>query len=206
MSEMRFELTRDPHAFAESAGEFLEQRMEDNVLATVSADLRQRAYAQAAPLFGLGRASDGGLCWAGLRTPPLPMLSTALDPAAALELVRLWLARDPDVPGVNAQPDTARAIAAAWRAHTGGTTSCRLRLAMHAAGQIVDPPFPAPGHMRPATASDRPLLLEWWRAFAREVSVGMADAEASVDARLTYGEILIWEDGGPASMVGVNRP
>jgi RimJ/RimL family protein N-acetyltransferase len=203
---VRFELTRDPREFVSRAGRFLEQRLEDNVLATVTLDvLGGRVMAQP-PLFALGLEPEGQVQWMGVRTPPLPMLAAELDGADAPALVEVWLSEDPDVPGVNAQPATGRQIAAAWCARTGGSSACRIRMAMHQLDRVIDPPRPAPGELRVALGADRPLLLEWWRAFARDAGVSPANAEASIDVRLRQHGLLVWEDGRPVSMVGVSRP
>jgi predicted GNAT family acetyltransferase len=68
--------------------------------------------------------------------------------------------------------------------------------------------------MRLAVAEDRPLLLEWVDAFAREAlhdgpEADRARHEGSVDSRLTGGDagFAVWEvDGRPVSLVGFGGP
>jgi hypothetical protein len=51
---------------------------------------------------------------------------------------------------------------------------------------------------------ERDRLIAWWRAFADEAGGdGAAGAEANVDARLPHQSILLWDDGGPVSLVAV---
>jgi predicted GNAT family acetyltransferase len=203
---MRFELTRDPEEFASRARELLWERIECNVLATVTMMVLEGHHADPPPLFCLGVDRAGRVSWAALRTPTWPMIASELDPAAAPALVAQWVAEDPDLPGVNAQPGTSRAVAAAWRAETGGSTSCRTTMAMHWLGEVVDPPRPASGRLRVATAVDRPLMVEWWRGFARDAGVIGGDNAAGVVSRLDHGGLFIWEDPDPVSMVGITRP
>ena len=203
---MRFELTRDPQVFVDRAGDFLEKRIEDNVLATVTLDVLAGRRFGSPPLFGLGLDAQDRVRWIGLRTPPLPMLAAELDAADAGPLTDRWLDEDPDVPGVNAQPATCQGIAAAWRARTGGSSACRIRMAMHQLERVIDPPRPAAGDLRPAVAADMSLLVEWWHAFARDARVNVVRVAPSVQARIEQRRLLVWEDGRPASMVGVNGP
>ena len=81
---MRFELTRDPREFVSRAGSFLEQRIEDNVLATVTLDVLGGRHMPQPPLFGLGFGPGGQVHWMGVRIPPLPMLAAELDGAGPL--------------------------------------------------------------------------------------------------------------------------
>jgi predicted GNAT family acetyltransferase len=65
-----------------------------------------------------------------------------------------------------------------------------------------------PGRSRDATPADRPLLLDWWRAFALEVGHGPQGDEPeiarAVDHRLTAdgAGVLLWEHDGPVSFAG----
>jgi RimJ/RimL family protein N-acetyltransferase len=203
---VRFELTRDPREFVARAGDFLEQRIEDNVLATVTRDVATGRRLDSPPLFGLGLDSEDQVRWMGLRTPPLPLLASELQVPDAPALIESWLREDPGVSGVNAQPATCEAIAAAWRARTGGSSACRIGMAMHQLERVLDPPRPAPGDLRLAVAADTPWLVEWWHAFARDARVTAVRVAPSVQSRVEQGRLFIWEDGRPASMVGVNGP
>ena len=85
------------------------------------------------------------MTFAAMRTPPWPLLTSPLDGGDAKQLMELWLPTDPDLSSVTGVPSTARAIAAAWAGHTGGTTRCTMRQAMH----VLD------GGQRAAAARDR---------------------------------------------------
>jgi predicted GNAT family acetyltransferase len=146
------------------------------------------------------------VAFAALRTPPWPLLSSPLGPERSGEqLMKQWLAVDPEVPAVTAVPAAARALAAAWARSTGGTIRTRLREAIHVLDEVHDPPRPASGILRIARPEERDLLIAWMREFAREARVaGPAEAGAWVDGSLRRDGLLFWEDGQPVSMIGVN--
>ena len=142
-----------------------------------------------------------------LRTPPWPLLVSDLDPVHAPELVDRWLTVDPGLPGVSGVPAAAQAVAAAWRARTGGHSRCRMRTLLHALEQVVDPPRPAAGRLRLAQPEERDLLVKWNQAFEREADVvASGNSAALVDARLRSRGWVVWDDNGPATLVGVNPP
>ena len=144
---------------------------------------------------------------AALRTPPWPLLVSELDPDIAPRLVELWLEADPALPGVTGVLESARAVARAWQAQTGQDTQCRMRQALHTLDGLREPPRPARGALRLPDPEERPVLVAWNEAFAREAGLPVLDsAEAMVDHRLGHDGLLIWDDDGPVSMVGVNPP
>ncbi len=195
---MQFLLTRDPEEFAARAEGFLAERVERNVLATVLVRARRRGSSTG--LFAAGLDEGGRTCAAALRLPPWPLLASELDAGDAAALVDAWFAEDPAVPGVSAQAATARAIVAAWVGRAGGRAECRMREAMHLLGEVRDPPRPARGRLRTASASEQTLLVDWERAFLVEAGVsGLEVAARTVAARLADGAQLVWDDDGPVS-------
>ncbi len=206
---MELTVTRDPRAFALRTEAFLAQRAEHNLLATVLNGALDGHYAAEQPLFAYASDPDGAVRFAALRTPPWPLLSSALGPVGADELLDRWLADDPRLPAVNAPAQTARALARAWERRTGNGARCSVRTRLHALATVVDPPRPAPGALRSPRDGELGLLIAWWEAFTRETHVvdRPVRAEAIVTARSAEGMIFVWEDGGTAvSLVGVNQP
>ena len=202
---MRLVLTRDPREFAARVGDFLERRIERNVIATVLLTILDGRHSES--LFAYGLDGDDEVGFACLRVPPWFLLASEIDDDHAGELVSAWLWEDPELPGVDGVTTAARAIAAAWAAHTGGTTTCRMREAIHSLEQVSDPPRPAAGHLRVAHTEERTVLVDWMRAFNVEAGLSAADqAEPMVDARLDHGRLLVWDDQQPVSMVGVTPP
>jgi RimJ/RimL family protein N-acetyltransferase len=200
-------LTRDAGDFGGRVGHFLAQRPERNVAATVLASVRSGRYADSRPLFAYGRAADGTVNLAVLRTPPWPLLASDLDPALADGLLERWLASDPDLPGVSGTLAAARAVSDAWCRRSGGQSRCRMQMALHSLDTVVDPPRPASGSLRLPRQGERALLLDWHRAFERDAGVAVSDEPgALIDERLGHDGWLVWDDHGPVSLVGVNRP
>jgi predicted GNAT family acetyltransferase len=202
---VRFVLTRDPSELSGRADAFIAGRIERNVLATVLMNAVAGGYEG---LFAYGLDDRGDVAYAGLRTPPWPLLTSELDPRHARELIEIWLAEDPELNGVNGVPDTARAIASAWTELTGGATRLRMSDAMHALAEVRDPPRRAPGALRVARLEERDLVVTWSRAFIVEARAGggPGEAERIADTRLAAGGILVWDDGGPACLLGVAPP
>ncbi len=199
-------ITSDARAFAAIAGPFLRAQLEREQLARVLAGVLQGRYAEHANHFATVLDDDGTLIAVAMRTPPQSLMCTSLPaPAAvAVTLIDAWLARDPDLVGVGAEPATARAIAAAWRCRTGGESELEVRMAMHAATTIEDPPQRVAGRLRLAAADERERLVGWWRAFYAEAEPRHSDdAEQDVDERYADAGLYVWEDGGAAvSLIG----
>jgi predicted GNAT family acetyltransferase len=57
-----------------------------------------------------------------------------------------------------------------------------------------------------ADAADRDLLITWTTCFRREIGEAIRDVADSVDEKLPYGGLTLWEvDGVPVSMAGGTR-
>ncbi|MFE9724271.1 GNAT family N-acetyltransferase [Streptomyces sp. NPDC005794] len=197
---MTWTFTDDVDHFLDAAGASLAARPAENtLLLTVTATLRDsgpQAYGVEPPVLGWWRGADGEVAGALVRTPPfLPLLGTASAEAVGA------LADALPLPGVNADRDTARALASRWPRHRVDEEHRLYRL-----GTLV-PPSPAPpGRPRTATPADRPLLVGWIRAFGAETGQSGDRAERIVDERTAHGGLTLWEtDGEPVSMAGVSR-
>jgi predicted GNAT family acetyltransferase len=198
-------ITSDAQAFAAAAASFLGAELEREQLARILDGVLKGRYGEQRNHFATVLDAHGELVAAALRTPPHSLNCTQLpDVALAPELVDVWLARDPDVVGVGAEPETARAIATAWARRTGGESQLHVSMAMHAASSIEDPPRPVTGRLRLGAAADRGLLVRWWRAFYAEAEpLHPDDAEQAVAERFTARALYVWEDGGEVvSLIG----
>jgi RimJ/RimL family protein N-acetyltransferase len=205
MPAVRFVLTRDAKKFAERTEGLLSAGLECNVLATVLMTVLEGAHRDPPPIFAIGVTEQEVVSFAAMRTPPWPLLSSPLEPAHAEALIDSWLQHDPDVPALSGPPETARAIAAAWERRTGGTSRQTFSEAMHVLTEVQDPPRPAPGTLRLPRADERDVLVRWTEEFIGETGlVGAAQAQQMVDTRLRQQGLLVWDDGQPVSLVGVN--
>ncbi|MFE6183242.1 GNAT family N-acetyltransferase [Streptomyces sp. NPDC056465] len=197
---MTWTFTDDVEAFLDAAGASLAARPAANtLLLTVTATLRDsgpQAYGSAPPVLGWWRGADGEVAGALVRTPPfVPILGTAS--AEAVDA----LADALPLPGINADRDSARTLAARWPRHRVDEEHRLYRL-----GTLL-PPSPAPaGGPRTATTADRAVLVEWLRTFGRETGQSGDRAERIVDERTVHGGLTFWETGGvPVSLAGVSR-
>jgi RimJ/RimL family protein N-acetyltransferase len=206
MPAVRYVLTRDPEEFAARTERLLSARLECNVLATVLMNVLEGTHRDHPPIFALGLTEQDEVSFAALRTPPWPLLASPLEPGGAEPLIAQWLQVDPEVSGVSGLPETTRAIAAAWRRRTGGTSRRTFSEAMHVLEHVLDPPRPAAGALRLPEPAERDLMVTWMKDFVEEARlVGAAQAEQMTDAWLRRRGLLLWDDGQPVSMVGVNR-
>ena len=200
-------LTRDAAAFADRAWDFLQARIECNILATVLTAVRAGTLPRRGELFACVLDGSGRVRGAALRTPPRPMLCSPLEPDAADALIEAWVAEDPGLDGVNSVAPTARALATAWARRTGGQTETQMQMAMHVLESVTDPPHPARGRLAPVGAAQLETLIEWWRAFSVEADVG-GDVESAAGvarARMDAGGAFFWEyEGRPVSLVAFN--
>jgi len=142
---------------------------------------------------------------AALRTRPFNLV-LARGSAPGVDLLARSL--DEPLPGVvGAVPEVDRFVAA-----RGARAEPRARQGIYALTAVVAPEAPS-GRPRAARRDDRPLLLEWWTAFAVEALDELepdADRIArNVDHKLdeSDGGIAVWEDSGsPVSAVGFGSP
>jgi uncharacterized protein len=203
-------ITSDAEAFAAIAGPFLRAQLEREQLARVVDGALQGRYAEHRNHFLAVRDAGGELVAVAVRTPPHSLMCTRLpDPVESLaaQLIDIWVARDPDVVGVGAEPETARAIAAAWACATGGESRLEVRMAMHVATAIEDPPRAVAGRLRLAAVDERERLVGWWRAFYAEAEpLHPDDAEQDVAGSYEDRSLCVWEDDGEAVSLICSRP
>jgi predicted GNAT family acetyltransferase len=205
MKSVTLVITENPTEFRDRAWQFLEAHIECNALATISLAVLEGRYADVHPLFAYSVTDSGTVDGAALRTPPFSLVTSELPSGAVAGFMDEWLARDPEVNGANGPPATTQALSAAWCARTGGSSSCTRKMAMHTLTEVTDPPRVPAGRLRVADRDERGLLIDWWRAFEHEAHLGRGDrAAANVDARLDDGDLFVWDDDGPVSLLAVS--
>jgi RimJ/RimL family protein N-acetyltransferase len=201
------EILADPDEFGAEAETLLASTVRNTVPATVLDSLRSGRLPDTGWHFALIRDPAGVVSGAALRTPPRAMLCTAIGERDAAELMAAWLAADPELPGIHAVADTARALATAYRAQTGGESELRMSMALHALAphELVDPPRPAVGELRAAWPTEHDLVVEWYLAFIDESDIEEAPdaARHSAISRIERDLVSVWDhDGEPVSLVG----
>jgi uncharacterized protein len=207
-------LTRyqDTAGFERAAPPFLiGTEAENNLLFGLTATLiEQPDVYGGTPYFALVEDEAGATTLAALRTPPYNLvLSAARSPAALDALVADLVVRYGSLPGVLGPSSTARAFVDRWRAATGEQLISVRAERVYELTQVI-PPGPVSGDLRPATLSDRALLVDWMDRFAIEAQ-GLRDRERA--ARLVHGRLrslepslYLWVDGEPVAMAGASGP
>ena len=198
----------DPAEFLERAGPLLlADEARHNLILGLAGTLRDHPALYPEHVQWVVEA-DGTVAGAALRTPPHNLV-LARGSAKALEA----LARSIDeLPGVVGAVPEVEQFVATWTALRDVRAEARIRQGIYALETVIQPSAP-PGRPRAATARDRPLLVDWWGAFAAEALGALElDEEAAgrnVDHRLsTPGNgIALWEAAGePVSAVGFGSP
>jgi predicted GNAT family acetyltransferase len=205
---MHVRRVEDPAAFLEAASPLLlEDEARHNLILGIAGTLRD--HPSHYPEYGLWLAEDGGeTAGAALRTPPHNLV--VARPRDDSVLGALAEAIDDDPPGLVAAEPEAGVFAAAWAARTGATPRTKRAQGVFSLDR-VEVPDPVSGQLREAGIDDRPLLLEWFRAFMKE-AIGESPDEAStalaVDHRLEADSagVVLWEDGPPVSLAAFGNP
>ncbi|MFC7530506.1 GNAT family N-acetyltransferase [Actinoplanes sp. GCM10030250] len=111
------------------------------------------------------------------------------------------------VAGANLPAADVDAFAAGWQERTGTTARPGMRTRLFRLDTLV-PPHPAPaGAARSATAADRPLVIDWLRAFHEFINEEPPDLGTLADERLESGGVTLWENEGvPVSMAIRSHP
>jgi uncharacterized protein len=198
----------DPAAFLEAASPLLlADEARHNLILGIAGTLRDHPAHY--PEYGLWLAEDGGeTVGAALRTPPHNLVVARPRDDSVLET--LAEAIDDDPPGLVAAQPEAEAFAEAWAATTGATLRTNRAQGVFSLDR-VEPPVTVSGRMRDARTDDRPLLLDWFRAFMEEAIGESPDAASTahvVDHRLEADSagVVFWEDGPMVSLAAFGNP
>ena len=158
---------------------------------------------------------DGHPLAAATRTPPFrAVLADPLTPEALDAVIDALAEDDPQTPGVVGNVPHVHRAAERWTERTGGGAEVTQEQGVYALLQVETVP-PAPGRARPATRTDRDLLLGWISDFADEATHGPPDEpgilERMLDVRLgadaDEAGYWLWEDEGVAvSLCGYMSP
>jgi predicted GNAT family acetyltransferase len=206
---MTWHLTPDLDVFDRAAGAFVDGDPALNtIFVTVTAALRRSgldAFGVEPPRFGWYEGDGARVESVFLQTPPHPVrISVAAAPVAA-QLAELLAPTGP-VRGVGGPVEAADAFAARWHELTGAAGLVYMRQRLYRLETLTPAPRAVPGVARVCAASDRALLVAWYRAFAMEVGERHGDFGRAVDDRIEYGGLTLWEvRGRPVSLAGVTR-
>jgi uncharacterized protein len=205
---MEVRRVEDPTAFLAAASPLLlADEARHNLILGIAGTLRD--HPSHYPEYGLWLAEeDSDTFGAALITPPHNLVLARPRNDSALEA--LAAAIDEELPGVVAAMPEAEAFAAAWAVRTGMATRTNRAQGVFALERVERPPEIS-GRMRDAGAGDRPLLLDWWRAFTEEALGESPDAASvahAVDHRLEAegAGVSLWDDGRIVSFAAFGNP
>lgn len=130
-----------------------------------------------------------------MRTPPNKLvLSKAKDLSAVTAIARDLYSIQASLPGVSGLVAEAERFVEIWQTLTGESYQMAIQMRIHQL-TAVQPVATASGHLRPATEDDRPLLLEWFKAFVEEAIESLGnDIERMVDRSLKTQSVYLWEN------------
>ncbi|MEV6522949.1 GNAT family N-acetyltransferase [Longispora sp. NPDC051575] len=143
-----------------------------------------------------------------LRTPPHPLLLTAVGPDVVAALVDWCAGHLPGLPAVGGPATASDEFARLWAERTGAELSATRGTRLFRLDAVV-PPLGVPGALQQAGPGDREVVLAWVAGFFREAvpDEDVSQVPAMVDRHLDAGEVWLWEDGdGPVSMLWVDPP
>lgn len=198
----------DPDAYLKAVSTLLTaDEARHNLMLGILATLRD--HPSFYPQYRLWLAEDAAaIQGAAVRTPPHNLVLARPRDDGALEALAHGI--DDELPGVIGALPEADAFAAFWSDRTATTPVTHRGQAIFQLDR-VDRVSGVAGRMRDAETADRPILIEWWGAFAQE-ALGETATEAAVtreiDHRLDADEagIVLWEDGEAVSFAAYGNP
>lgn len=155
----------------------------------------------------LARILDGSsLAGVAVRTPPHPLLVSAMPPPAVAALAAYLLADAPSITAFNGTAEVARSLAESVAAARGGAVSQVIGLGRFRLTTVI-PPRPVSGAARQASSDDADVVLRWANAFHEDAGEPVHPSADKIRARIGLGHFWLWEDGGePVSMVNRSDP
>jgi uncharacterized protein len=203
----------DPVPFLERAQPFLEtQESANGLILGVALRLRERPERSAYPPYlATVDSAAGELNLVAVMTPVNNILlsgAAQLEPAALQALAENLLANGWQVPGVTAENHLAQGFAETFARLAEKTRRTAMRLRAYELREVIPPPNPPAGFLRPATLADLETLIPWRAEFTRESlhEEPPDDLREMLTHLIQTGGIVIWEDGGPVSTAAKTRP
>lgn len=199
---MRIERHEEPADFFALVAPFLEQREAQHNLqlgfrTRLEAD--RHAFGASDPLLYAVLDDAGDVAAVATQTPPFGLvLSEVDDPATAAALADRLAADGAELPTAHGPVAAARAFAERWATLTGAMPSVQTEERIYDAESVMHPDGVG-GAMRPYSAPDRPLVIDWMKAFFDEAMPGSPEAQVErfVDGRAAgAGSIVLWQDDG----------
>jgi predicted GNAT family acetyltransferase len=197
---MRIERHIDPAEFYARVAPFLERREAQHNLqlgfrARLEAD--PHAFGPGDPLLYAALDDAGNVTAVATQTPPFGLVLSEADDAAFVDALADRLTADgAQLPTASGPVESVRAFAERWSSLTGAAPAVQTEERIYEATSVVHPQGIG-GAMRPYSAADRPLAIDWLGAFFAEAMPGSPEAQVErfVDGRAAgVGSLVLWED------------
>ncbi|MFN8473037.1 MAG: GNAT family N-acetyltransferase [Anaerolineae bacterium] len=201
----------DAAAFLRRAQPTLEQdEVRNNLILGIALRLARSPSLQSPPY--LATVEDGdALTLAAIITPPRQVLivhwGAAWPEAVGLVAANL-VEQGMRPPGVVGPTDVSRAFAHAYAERAGVVVRDGIKERLYVLRQVVYRPD-VPGHFRIAGEGDVELVTRWYAEFEAEALGEHSDLAALrevVAGKVASGDIALWDDGQPVTLVGRTRP
>lgn len=204
---MRVIVDAEPGPFLDSVRDWLSRDpVGNNVLMTVMQSRVDGIEPVEDGIF-LARILDGSsLAGVAVRTPPHPLLVSAMPPSAVDALAAYLLAHEPSITAFNGTAEVARSLAESVAAVRGGSLSQLLGLGRFRLTTVI-PPRRVSGAARQASSDNADLILRWTCVFYEDAGEPVKPSPDRIRARIELGHSWLWEDGGePVSLVNRSDP
>ncbi|RMG17482.1 MAG: GNAT family N-acetyltransferase [Bacteroidetes bacterium] len=176
----------------------------------LSMQMQQQAMPHKARFFGLleGRRAVG----CAMQTAPDKGLLLWARPhnyaRFCVEMLPYLVERAPHFPKVLGPEPLAADFATAYARSLGMSSFMELNQGVYRLDEVALPPA-APGRLRTAQPEDLLTLTRWTLDFAWEAmqdALPRHEAEIMVAAKISRGQLYVWENGQPVCMAGFARP
>jgi GNAT superfamily N-acetyltransferase len=107
----------------------------------------------------------------------------------------------PEVTSVGGPEPAVAPFAAGFAASTGRQALLGMRQRIHELRTVIPPARPAPGRLRSARESEAGMLTPWVGDMLALIGDTRVASDLTLE-RIQKGNLFVWEDGGPVSMVG----
>ncbi|MCC5892528.1 GNAT family N-acetyltransferase [Exiguobacterium sp.] len=208
---MEFKVWGDPYAFAERVlPELMKREAEHSLMIGVLDDIKQGKYDD----FTQVTIEANGRLLASLQvTPPHPLNYVLFDEQAADDVMRflipVLLESELIFDDVVSERTQAMNFYALWTHFTGNEPKIFMEQGFYRLERVNDVAL-AEGRIRQATPAERPLLEQWYNAFAHENGLDRSDKDKVsrvVQAMVDNGDAYVWEvDGKTVSCAKKSRP
>lgn len=191
----------DPGSFLLRAEAWLLAReAENNLVLGIAHSLASGGDWYEPPLYLATVEREDSVVGVAFRTPPFKLGLTRMPleaiPALAEDVAGVY----DELPTALGPVDVVRRFGQLWADRTGCVARDGLAQRIYELDEVIAPPDPPAGGIRPAGHGDGPLLTAWSGSFHDDTGIVGGDTERLVQDLIENGQLCVWEDGGPASM------